>query len=117
MKRAERHQLKQDEFVHWLDQVVAWSMDNQRNIVNAALVVVGAGLLLGGLYIYRTRQSAAADALLAAALEQYHGVVDTGTGAAPGGNVPVFASAEERYRTALESFQTVAAAAGPDLPA
>ena len=43
MKRSERHHLKQDEFVHWLDRAFAWGMENQRNIVNATLVVVGAG--------------------------------------------------------------------------
>ena len=42
MKRAERHHLKQDEFVHWLDKALMWGMDHQRNIVNATLVVIGA---------------------------------------------------------------------------
>lgn len=108
MKRAERHHLKQDEFVHWLDRAFAWGMENQRNIVNATLVVVGAGLLLGGLYIYRSRQSATAEALLSAALEQFHGAVVPGTAAAPGTGVPTFASAEERYQTSLEAFEVVA---------
>lgn len=108
MKRAERHHLKQDEFVHWLDKTMAWCMANQRNIVNATLVVVGVGLLLGGLYIYRSRQTATADALLTAALEQFHGAVVSGTGAAPGANVPSFASADERFRTSLEAFEAVA---------
>lgn len=108
MKRAERHHLKQDEFVHWLDRSMAWAMDNQRNIINATLVVIGAGLLLSGLYIYRSRQTATADALLTAALEQYHGVVVSGTGASPGNNVPTFESAEQRYRTSLEAFEVVA---------
>ena len=108
MKRAERHHLKQDEFVHWLDRAMAWCMDNQRNIINATLVVIGAGLLLGGLYIYRSRQAATADVLLTAALEQYHGVVVSGTGASPGNNVATFESADERYRTSLEAFEVVA---------
>ena len=108
MKRAERHHLKQDEFVHWLDNAMAWGMDNQRTIVNATLVVIGAGLLLGGLYIYQSRQAATADALLTAALEQYHGVVVSGTGAAPGNDVPTFESADERYRTSLAAFEAVA---------
>ncbi|GMR23110.1 MAG: hypothetical protein BMS9Abin37_1510 [Acidobacteriota bacterium] len=107
MKRAERHHLKQDEFVHWLDKTMLWGLENQRNIVNATLVIVGAGLLLGGLYIYRSRQAATADALLTAALEQFHGTVVSGTGAAPSANVPTFASADERYRTSLEAFEVV----------
>ena len=108
MKRAQRHHLKQDEFVHWLDKAMAWGMDHRQNIVNATLVVVGAGLLLSGLYIYRSRQAATADALLRAALEQYHGVVVFGTGAAPGNDVPTFRSADEKYRTSLEAFEAVA---------
>lgn len=108
MKRSERHHLKQDEFVHWLDKTIAWGMENQRNIVNATLVVVGAGLLLGGLYTYRSRQGATADALLTAALEQFHGAVVSGAGAALGPNVPTFESAEQRYRTSLEAFEVVA---------
>ena len=108
MKRAERHHLKQDEFVHWLDHVIYWASDNQRNILNGTLVVVGAALLLGGLYVYRTRQAATADALLADALQQYHGVVVSDTTPPPAGNVPTFDSSEARYRASLEVFQTVA---------
>lgn len=108
MKRAERHHLKQDEFVHWIDRTMTWGMENKRNIVNATLVVVGAAMLLGGLYIYRSRQAATADALLTTALEQYHGfVVSDSSGAAPAG-VPSFESNDERFRASLEAFQTVA---------
>lgn len=112
MKRTERHQLKQDEFVHWLDEAFAWARDNQKNIVNAVLVVAGAGLLLGGLGIYRNRQSEAARSLFAVAMEQYNGVVESGTGAAPAPGTPTFASEEERYQTALEHFERVASEYG-----
>ena len=108
MKRAERHHLKQDEFVNWLDETMSWLSDNQRNIVNGTLVIVGAGLLLGGLYIYRVRQAERAKALLSSALEQYHGVVVSGTGAEPPPGVPTFATAEERYRSSLESLEPIA---------
>lgn len=107
MKRAERHHLKQDEFVNWLDRTINWGTENQRIIVNGVLVVVGATLLLGGLYIYRTRNAATADALLASALEQYHGVVATDAGTAPPGT-SVFDSDEARYRASLEEFETIA---------
>jgi tetratricopeptide (TPR) repeat protein len=109
LKRAQRHHLKQDELVHWIDRTINWGMENRRNIVNATLVVVGATLLLGGLYIYRSRQAATAQALLTAALEQYHGVVVTATGAAPpANNVPTFESVEARYQASVEAFTTVA---------
>lgn len=108
MKRSERHHLKQDEFVHWLDHVIYWIRENQRNIVNGALVLVGAALLLGGVYVYRSREAANADALLNQALEQYHGVVTPAGGAPPAADVPTFDSSEARYRASLESFTTVA---------
>lgn len=109
MRRAERHHLKQDEFVHWLDEVMAWGMDHQKNIINGGLVVVGAALLLGGLYIHRDRQAATAQVLLTEALRQFHGVVRTGEGAVPDQSVVTFSTAEEKYRTALESLEAVAA--------
>ena len=116
MKRAERHHLKQDEFVHWLDRTMIWGMENQRNVVNATLVVVGAGLLLGGLYIYRSRQAATADALLSAALEQYHGVIVSDAEASPANDIPTFESAEQRYRTSLDALAVVADGYGSYTP-
>lgn len=108
MKRTERHQLKQDEFVSSLGRFTDWAMENQKNIVNVTLVVLGAALLLGGLYIYRGRQAERAQALLADALEQFHGVIRSEAGAAPDANTPVFDTAEDRYRAALEAFTGVA---------
>lgn len=106
MKRAQRHQLKQDEFVHWLDRTTQWLMENQRSVINVALVLVGAGLLLGGLYIYRSRQAARARALMVEAMDQYHGEVGAATGASP--ETPHFATAKDKYETALASFEAVA---------
>ena len=108
MKRAERHSLKKDEFVSGLDAALAWMFENQKTIVNGILVVMGAGLLLGGLYIYRSRQSETADALLSDALEQYHGFVESDAGAEAPADVPTFDSNEARYQAALESFTTIA---------
>jgi len=112
VKRAERHHLKQDEFVHWLDHVLAWGMTHQKKLINGALVVVGSALLLGGIGIHRSRQSATAQVLLTEALNQYHGVVRTSDGALPSPNVVTFATAEEKYRAALGSFEAVASEYG-----
>ncbi len=112
MKRAQRHHLKQDEFVHWLDHVLAWGITHQKNLINGALVIVGAALLLGGIGIHRSRQSATAQVLLTEALNQYHGVVRTSDGALPRPNVVTFATTEEKYRTALGSFEAVASEYG-----
>jgi tetratricopeptide (TPR) repeat protein len=105
VKRAERHHLKQDELVQGIDRATQWTLQNQKNILNVAFVVVGAALLLGGLYVYRTRQAETAAALLTEALSQFHGAV--GPSADTPANVPTFETNEERYRTALESFQKV----------
>jgi tetratricopeptide (TPR) repeat protein len=109
VKRTERHHLKQDELVSSIGQATHWFQQHRTNVVNALLVALGAGLLLGGIYIYRTRKSDEARALLAEALKQYHGDVgsDTGDTEAPSSG-PKFATAEEKYRTALESLEKVA---------
>ncbi|HXV61196.1 MAG TPA: tetratricopeptide repeat protein [Vicinamibacteria bacterium] len=108
MKRAERHHLKQDEFVQGIERTTDWMVENKRNIVNAVLLVLGGALLLGGLYIYRSRRAAQAQARFAEALEIYHGDVRSPGGAAPTGDAPTFANAEEKYRAALEAFEGVA---------
>jgi tetratricopeptide (TPR) repeat protein len=106
VKRSERRHLKQDEFVSGIELTIRWFVQNQRNVVNLALLVVGAGLLLGGLYIYRDREAKTASDLLAEALDQYHGKVRTDT-SDTGSGTPSFASQEEKYRTALETFQEI----------
>jgi tetratricopeptide (TPR) repeat protein len=106
VKRTERHHLKQDELVSGIGQATHWFQEHRGNVVNAVLVALGAGLLLGGIYIYRERKSEEGRALLVEALKQYHGEVGSDTGAPSSG--PRFATAEEKYRTALESLETVA---------
>lgn len=107
MKRSERHHLKQDEFISSLESATQWFTDNKRNVVNLTLLIVGAGLLLGGISVYRTRQAETASTLLSEALDQYHGNVGTET-AGVGSGLPTFANNEEKYRAALESFETIA---------
>lgn len=107
MKRTQRHHLKQDEFVHGIDQATQWFLANQKNVVNGALVLLGAALLLGGLYLYRTRQAETARVLVADALQQFHATVGERDPGAPEG-APHFATSEEKYRAALASFQTIA---------
>ncbi|HLE68962.1 MAG TPA: tetratricopeptide repeat protein [Vicinamibacteria bacterium] len=109
MKRTERHHLKQDELVSGIGQATHWFQQHRTNVVNALLVALGAALLLGGIYVYRERKSEEGRALLAEALKQYHGEVGSeteDTGAPSSG--PRFATAEEKYRTAVESLEKVA---------
>jgi tetratricopeptide (TPR) repeat protein len=106
VKRTERHHLKQDELVSGLGHATHWFQEHRANVVNGVLVALGAGLLLGGIYIYRTRKSQEARGLLAEGLKQYHGEVGSGASEPSGG--PKFATAEERYRAALASLEKVA---------
>ena len=106
MKRSQRRDLKQDEFVSRLELTVRWFIQNRKIVINLVLLLVGAGLLLGGLYVHRARQTKTASALLAEALDQYHGNVGTDT-SNTGSGIPSYASQEQKYRTALESFQEI----------
>jgi tetratricopeptide (TPR) repeat protein len=106
VKRTERHHLKQDELVAGIGQATHWFEAHRQNAVNALLVALGAGLLLGGIYIYRTRKADEGRALLAEGMKQFHGEVSTEGEPTP--DVPRFATAEEKYRTALASLEKVA---------
>jgi tetratricopeptide (TPR) repeat protein len=106
VKRTERHHLKQDELVAGIGQATHWFEAHRQNVLNAVLVALGAGLLLGGIYIYRTRKAEEGHGLLVEALKQFHGEV--GTEGEPTPNVPRFPTAEEKYRAALASLEKVA---------
>jgi tetratricopeptide (TPR) repeat protein len=110
VKRSERHHLKQDELVSGLGQATDWFQAHRNNIINGVLVLLGAGLLLGGIYMYRKGKSQEARGALASALEQYHGQVgpDAGGSGTTSANVPKFGTADEKYRAALQAFEKVA---------
>lgn len=106
MKRTERHHLKQDELVTGIEHATDWFEKHRTNVVNAVLVALGAGLLLGGIYVYRTRKTDEARALLAEALKQYDAEVGEGDSESSSG--PKFKTDEEKYRAALGSFENAA---------
>ena len=106
MKRSERHQLKQDEFVSSMSEFTEWVVENRRQVINATLVVVGAGLLLGGLYTYRNRQAQTADIALAGAMQQFRApVVREATEDRPAIS---HATETERFETSIALFRDVA---------
>jgi len=106
LKRTERHHLKQDELVSGLEHASDWFHQHRTNVVNGLLVALGAGLLLGGIYLYRARKATEARALLAEAMKQYEGEVGAEGGEPSSG--PRFATSEEKYRKSLESMEKVA---------
>lgn len=106
MKRKHRHELKQNDFLVWLEQMMEWFRENQKNLVTSATVVLAAAVVFGGIYYYRTSRMSSAQAGLTEALDLFHAsvqessVVQTTSG-------PGFNSEEERFRGALAAFQEV----------
>ena len=87
-----------------------WIYENQSYAVNIVLVVIGAGLILGGLWVYRGRQVDAAHDAFSAALREYRAPIVAAmeeTTDSPVGE-PTFSTTEERYQTAIISFAEVA---------
>jgi tetratricopeptide (TPR) repeat protein len=106
VKRTERHHLKQDELVTGIEQASDWVQVHRTQVVNAILVALGAGLLAGGIYVYRGGKAEQARSLLAEAVKQYEAPVGAQASNPSGG--PTFGPAEEKYRAALASFEKVA---------
>ena len=107
MKRKHRHELKQNEFLVWLEKTITWFSENQRNLmigVAAALVV---GLILGGINYYQDSRGAEAQVLLSEALELFHARISDGSSAVQAAEGTEFASSSERYGEALTAFQKV----------
>ncbi|MGH9462477.1 MAG: tetratricopeptide repeat protein [Vicinamibacteria bacterium] len=108
MKRKERHELKQNELLIMLEQLATWSAENRRFLKSGLVVGVLAAAAGAGLYIYQHGRSQAAEALLAEGMRKYHGVIRENTIVAAAEEGTMFDSVEERYRAALETFQSVA---------
>jgi len=107
VKRSERHHLKQDEFVSGVGVFTQWIVDNRRHVINGSLVVLGAGLLLGGLYTYRSRQAQSASVALANAMQQFRApVIREATEDRPAIS---HATERERFEKSLTLFREVAA--------
>lgn len=107
MKRKHRHELKQNEFLVWLENTVTWISENQRNLmigIAAALVV---GLILGGISYYQDSRGAEAQVLLSEALDLFHARISDGSSAVQAAEGTEFASSGERYGEALAAFQKV----------
>jgi tetratricopeptide (TPR) repeat protein len=106
VKRKHRHELKQNEFLVWIDQAVVWYSENKRHIVTGASVVLAGVLVVSGVTYYRGSRQEAAQNSLNEALKLYHTEVreDSAVQAVSG---PEFKSHEDRYRQSLAAFETV----------
>jgi tetratricopeptide (TPR) repeat protein len=108
VKRKERHELKQNELLIMLQQLATWSAENRRFLRSGLVIGVLAAAVAAGLYIYQHGRAQAAEALLAEGMRKYHGTIRENTIVAAAEEGTMFDSVDERYRAALETFQSVA---------
>lgn len=108
MKKELKDQMKQDELVSGLEHAVAWTSRHRDLIrIGALVVVVLAGAVLA-LTHFRDQRLRDADRALREALTTFESPVAAEL--PPGGERPagqVFATAEEKYKTAAAAFEGV----------
>ena len=108
MKKELKEQIKQNDFASGVEQAVAWTAahrDEVRLGAGVAVVLLAAGGALGYFQMQRARE---ADRAFRDALTTFEAPVTAEL--APGADRPsgqVFASAEDRYKTAAAAFEGV----------
>jgi tetratricopeptide (TPR) repeat protein len=111
VKRKHRHELKQNDFLVWLEQAMEWLEENKKNLVTAGVVVVTAAVLFGGINYYRSSRAGSAQTLLNDALEIFHTPVQDASARESSAVQPSpdqdFETNEERFRAALAAFEKV----------
>ncbi len=108
MKRKHRHELKQNEFLVWLDNTVMWISKNQRNLMIGIAVALVIGLIMGGINLYQKNRNREAQTLLSEALDLFHARITHEEGSAVQAvEGPEYTSSAERYRGSLAAFQKV----------
>ncbi len=106
MKRELRKQIKQDEFVSWLDHSITWLRAHGREARVTAAIVLAVAVGWLGLSSYMRSRARAADEDFTAALKTFHAPV-AGQSAPEPGQPKVFATEAERYRQAAQEFAEV----------
>jgi tetratricopeptide (TPR) repeat protein len=105
--RQTRHELKQDEFRNFVEYFEEIFNRHLKEIINVGIIVVVVVGLAAGLKYYSDRQEAAASADLGEALETFRAYVGQPTPGANDPNAPSFATAQEKYKKALQQFQAI----------
>jgi len=106
MKRELKKQIKQDEFVTWLDHTITWLRVHEREAKVTAAIAVALAVGWLGLSTWMRSRARAADEDFTAALRTFHAPV-AGQSAPEPGQSKVFATAAERYRQAAQEFAEV----------
>lgn len=108
MKKELKDQIKQDDLMSGLERAFLWSRQHRDEIrIGALVLVVLAGAVLA-LVLFREQRLREADRALREALTTFEAPVASELPAGaerPAG--PVFASAEEKYKTAAAAFEGV----------
>ena len=107
MDRQTRHQLKQDEFKDTLALFQDYLKRHYTEIVNISIIVVVVVGLAAGLKYYTDRQEAAANADLGEALATFRAYVGQPTPGQASPGESTFASAQEKYKKALQQFDAI----------
>ncbi len=106
MKRSHRHELKQNEFLVWLDKATLWISENQRHLMAAAGAVMAAVVLLAGISYFTSSRQQAAQELMDEALQIYHARIQESS-VVKSAEGPEFENVEERYRASLPALEKV----------
>jgi hypothetical protein len=107
MKRELKRQIKQDEFVSWLDHTIAWLRAHEREAKMTAAIVLAVAVGWLGISTYMRSRARAADEEFAAALRTFHSPVAGQTSPEADPQQKVFPTAAERYRQAAQEFAEV----------
>lgn len=111
MARLQRQELKHDEFVDTMDELLLYAEQQGRTLLVFVLAVVVGGGSLGGFYWYSRKQEHRAEAALGAALMTLELPVQPGLPPLPGdGPRQSFPSEREKYEAAEKEFAAVRAA-------
>jgi hypothetical protein len=109
LKKELREQIKQDEFASWIEETASWASahrDELRIGLGVAAVVLAA---VGAVAYFQSQRAREADRALQDALTTYDAPVTSEVPA--GADRPtgqVFATAEDKYKTAAAAFEGVA---------
>jgi tetratricopeptide (TPR) repeat protein len=113
LKRGERHQLKQDDFLTSVERGLDWSQRHRHKLLVGLVAVLGVAVVGGGIILHRGRQARAAASAFHSAMDVYRASVGPGTPEAPpGAAAPRYATSEERDKEALAALDKIASDQG-----
>lgn len=112
MARLTRHQLKEDAFRTTFEEYEAFAKEHAREIVLTSLGVVALIGLVVGLRATTNRFETSANAQLGEALKTFHAYVGTAAPGVLGPGDKSFATAEQKYKTAMAEFSAASQVKG-----